>query len=40
MIRRLPFAGKDWTRGRDLKRLAGRSFIQRYRSENQRRKIK
>jgi L-lactate dehydrogenase complex protein LldF len=40
MIRRLPFAGKNWTRGRDLKRLAGRSFIQRYRSENQRRKIK
>jgi L-lactate dehydrogenase complex protein LldF len=40
MIRRLPLAGKDWTRDRDLKRLAGRSFIQRYRSENQRRKIK
>lgn len=40
MISRLPFAGKGWTQGRDLKRLAPRSFIQRYSSENDRRKMK
>jgi hypothetical protein len=26
MISRLPFAGKGWTRGRDLKRLASPQF--------------
>jgi len=40
MISRLPLAGKGWTQGRDLKRLASRSFIQRYSNENGRRKIK
>ena len=40
MISRLPFAGKCWTQGRDLKRLASRSFIQRYSNENSRRKMK
>ncbi|BBO70636.1 iron-sulfur cluster-binding protein [Desulfosarcina alkanivorans] len=40
MIRRLPFAGRGWTHGRDLKRLAARSFIQRYRNENERRSMK
>ncbi len=40
MISRLPLAGKGWTQGRDLKRLASRSFIQRYSNENGRRKMK
>jgi L-lactate dehydrogenase complex protein LldF len=40
MIRCLPFAGKGWTRGRDLKRLAPSSFIQRYSNKNGRRKMK
>ncbi len=40
MIRRLPFSGSGWIRSRDLKRLAARSFIQRYRNKSERRKMK
>ena len=40
MISRLPFAGSGWTQSRDLRRLASRSFIQRYSNENGRRKMK
>jgi L-lactate dehydrogenase complex protein LldF len=38
MISRLPFAGKGWTGARDLRRVAARSFIQRYRIQSARRK--
>ncbi|WP_372683388.1 lactate utilisation protein LutB domain-containing protein, partial [Desulfosarcina sp.] len=40
MISRLPFGGKGWTQSRDLRRLAPRSFIQRYRIKGADRKEK
>jgi len=40
MISRLPFAGKGWTQSRDLRQLASHSFIQRYRNESARGKMK
>jgi L-lactate dehydrogenase complex protein LldF len=40
MISRLPFAGNGWTQSRDLRRLAPRSFIQRYRINGAGRKAK
>jgi L-lactate dehydrogenase complex protein LldF len=33
MIRRLPFAGRGWTQGRDLRQVAAHGFIQRFHNE-------
>jgi L-lactate dehydrogenase complex protein LldF len=40
MINRLPFSGRGWTQSRDVRRLSGHSFVQRFRNESARRRMK